>query len=150
MDLDEWALRRGRDVLKDCDRLRDLGLDENAIADFQACAFEPEPRLHGDCVDPQRQEFIEQLLETPDYQALHATTMLQEAASAIATVSFAEQFAALRKETTESKDALDREMETLACGRSMQSRKPRRRWAKPVKRSLPWGWVLARQEAMTP
>ena len=120
LELDEWALRRGRDVLKDSERLHDLRLDENAIADFHGCAFEPEPRLHGDCVDPQRQEFIEQLLETPDYQALHATTMLHEAASAIAAVSFAEQFAALRKETTEGKDALDREMETLrAVGRAI-------------------------------
>jgi uncharacterized protein with von Willebrand factor type A (vWA) domain len=120
LELDEWALRRGRDVLKDSERLHDLGLDENAIADFHGCGFEPEPRLAGDCVDPQRQEFIEQLLETPDYQALHATTMLHEAASAIAAVSFAEQFAALRKESTESKDALDREMETLrAVGRAV-------------------------------
>jgi uncharacterized protein with von Willebrand factor type A (vWA) domain len=121
LELDEWAVRRGRDVLRDSERLHDLGLDEHAMADFHGCAFEPEPRLRGACVDPQRQEFIEQLLETPDYQALHATTMLHEAASAIAAVSFAEQFAALPRDDTASKDAMDREMETLrAVGRAVK------------------------------
>src|SRR5262245_11525262 len=77
LELDEWALRRGRDLLRDSERLRGLGLDEHAVADFHECAFAPEPRLRDDCTDPRRQAFIGQLLETPDYQALHATTTLR-------------------------------------------------------------------------
>src|SRR4051794_25188237 len=72
--LDDWALRRGRDVLADSGRLRELGLGQHAIADFHGCAFEPAPQLKDDCVEPRRREFIEQLLQTPEYQALHTST----------------------------------------------------------------------------
>ncbi len=96
--LDGWALRRGREVLAESERLQALPMDEYAIADFHGAAFEPDPQLHEDCVDQQRHQFLQQLLETPDYQALHAVTLLNEAAAAIATTAFAEQFAALKDE----------------------------------------------------
>src|SRR5262245_56867929 len=126
LELDDWALRRGGEVLADSERLQALGLGEHAVADFHAAAFEPDPRLKEDCTDPQRREFVQQLLETPEYQALHTSTLLNEAASAIATTAFAEQFAALRQEEKEgregegSKDAMGREMATLrAVGRAV-------------------------------
>ena len=33
LDLDEWALRRGKEVLEESERLRNLGLCEDAVAD---------------------------------------------------------------------------------------------------------------------
>jgi len=99
LELDDWGMRRGAEVLRESERLQTLGLDESAIADFFGAAFEPEPRLHESCVDQLRHDFVRQLLETPEYNALHTSTLLNQAASAIATTSFAEQFAALRKET---------------------------------------------------
>ena len=120
LELDDWGLRRGKEVLADSSRLQELELDENAIADFHGAAFEPEPQLRPDCIDPQRREFVQQLLETPEYQALHTSTLLNEAASAIATVAFAEQFAALREEDTQGKDPLEQEMATLrAVGKAV-------------------------------
>jgi uncharacterized protein with von Willebrand factor type A (vWA) domain len=133
LDLDEWALRKGRDLLRESERLRALRLGEHTIADFHAAAFLPDPRLLPDCVDPRRREFLAQLFETPEYHALHATTTLQEAASAVAATAFAEQFAALNKDEMDhaagtatpasgrdapgkkapDKEAMDREMETL-------------------------------------
>src|SRR5262249_24561401 len=129
LELDEWGLRRGREILDESARAQLTGLDENAIADFHGAAFEPDPQLKEDCVDPERREFLVQLLESPGYRALHESTMLDAAASEIAACAFAEQFAALRKEehkdkeeTPEkgSKDIIDREMATLrAVGRAI-------------------------------
>jgi uncharacterized protein with von Willebrand factor type A (vWA) domain len=138
LQLDDWARRKGHELLKESDRLRDLKLDAHAVADFHGCAFEADPRLGEDCVDPRRRDFIEALLETPDYHALHQTTLLNAAASALATVAFAEQFAALKEEHDrheldkdlgkkeakgpgeEEHAAIEREMETLrAVGKAL-------------------------------
>src|SRR5262249_37737538 len=56
--LDEWALRRGRDLLAEAGRLKQTGVCEHAAADFHGCAFEPGPQLHEACVDPARGAFI--------------------------------------------------------------------------------------------
>jgi uncharacterized protein with von Willebrand factor type A (vWA) domain len=126
LELDEWGLRRGREVLAESQRLQQTGLDEHAVADMHGAAFEPDPRLKEACSDPSRRQFLEGLLQTPDYHALHASTTLDTSASAIAACAFAEQFAALKKEQKEEsaagkgKDALDREMATLrAVGRAV-------------------------------
>jgi uncharacterized protein with von Willebrand factor type A (vWA) domain len=121
LELDEWALRRGREVLADSERLQQTGLEEHAIADMHGAAFEPEPQLVEECVDPQRRDFLEQLLQTPDYHALHASTMLNPVASAIAAAAFAEQLAALKKEDKGGKDSVDGEMATLrTVGKAVQ------------------------------
>src|SRR5262249_35047478 len=102
-------LRKGREVLAESPRLQELGLGEHAIADFHAAAFLPDPRLLPGCVDPRRTEFLTQLFETPEYHALHTTTVLQEAASVIAATAFAEQFAELAKEDEHEADEADRD-----------------------------------------
>jgi len=43
LEVDEWGLRRGRDLLAESERLSGLGLDEFAAADFHAAAFDPDP-----------------------------------------------------------------------------------------------------------
>jgi uncharacterized protein with von Willebrand factor type A (vWA) domain len=96
--LDEWALRRGRDLVAESERLRKAGADEFAAADFFGAAFEPDPQLTPACADPRRHQFIGQLLETPEYRSLHADTRLDDVAAAIAAAHFAEQFARLKSE----------------------------------------------------
>jgi hypothetical protein len=103
--LDEWGLRRGREVLAESARIQRLALGAEAVADFHGAAFEPEPTLLPGCVDPCRHEFVRQLLQTPEYHALHAATSLDEAASAIAAAAFGEQFTRLKKELGEDDDA---------------------------------------------
>ena len=66
LELDDWGLRRGREILAESERLRQTGLDENAAADFHGAAFEPEPKLKDGCADARRHEFLSQLLQTPD------------------------------------------------------------------------------------
>src|SRR5215207_8107469 len=94
--VDEWGLRRGRDLVAESDRLRAAGTSEFAAADFFAAAFDPDPRLVEVCVDQPRHAFVRQLLDTPEYRALHAATRLDDTAAAIAAAHFADQFAALK------------------------------------------------------
>lgn len=98
--LDEWALRRGRDLVTESERLRKAGTDEFGAADFFGAAFEPDPQLMPACSDPRRHQFISQLLGTPEYRALHSDTRLDDTAAAIAAAHFAEQFAKLKSEDT--------------------------------------------------
>ncbi len=100
LEVDAWGLRRGRDLLAESERLRKSCTDEFAAADFFAAGFEPEPKLTAGCVDPRRHQFLRQLLDTPEYHALHAATRLDDTAAAIAAGHFAEQFAKLEQEDT--------------------------------------------------
>ena len=68
-----------------------------AAADLFGAAFEPDPKLAERCAEPARREFLQQLMETPDYQALHAQTALDEVASELAATHFAEGYARLRQ-----------------------------------------------------
>lgn len=102
LEVDEWGLRRGRDLVAESERLRKAGTDEFGAADFFAVGFEPEPKLLDSCSDPARHRFLAQLLDTPEYRALHADTKLDDTAAAIAAGHFAEQFAKLKKEPSGS------------------------------------------------
>ncbi|HEX4607090.1 MAG TPA: hypothetical protein VH092_02710 [Urbifossiella sp.] len=127
LEVDEWGLRRGRDLVAESDRLRAAGTDAFAAADFFAAGFDPDPRLTEACTDPLRHRFVRQLLDTPEYHALHAATRLDDTAAGIAATHFAEQFAALQAEekartgrATGAGDALTDEMATLrAVGRAV-------------------------------
>ncbi len=98
--LDVWGLRRGRDLVAESDRLRKAGADEFAAADFFGAAFEPDPKLCDSCADPRRHRFLAQLLDTPEYRALHADTRLDDTAASIAAAHFAEEFAKLKTDDT--------------------------------------------------
>jgi uncharacterized protein with von Willebrand factor type A (vWA) domain len=111
--LDDWGLRRGKDVLQESERLQeclaeveDLEQQAQAVADFHGAAFEVDPQLNAGCTDQLRWEFVKQLLETPEYHELRASTVLNDIASEIAATAFASQYAALRKEreTEEKKE----------------------------------------------
>jgi len=105
LHLDHWGLRRGEDVLKESERLQDClaglgdeGRQAHAVADFHGAAFEVDPQLNEGCTDSVRWEFVKQLMETPEYHELRASTVLNDTASEIATTAFAGQYAELRKE----------------------------------------------------
>jgi uncharacterized protein with von Willebrand factor type A (vWA) domain len=122
LDLDAWGLRLGRELLAESDRIKGLGLDEFAVADFHGCAFDPDPRLLDACADEARHAFVRQLLDTPEYRALHTATALDGTAAGIAAAAFAEQFAELRKEDEkrEAGAGADAEIATLrAVGRAL-------------------------------
>jgi uncharacterized protein with von Willebrand factor type A (vWA) domain len=130
LEIDEWGLRRGRDLLAESERLKQVGTDAHAAADFFAAAFDPDPRLRESCVDSRRHEFLTQLLGTPDYRELHTATRLDDTASEIAATHFAVQFADLTKPAASDSiaadrvDGMDSEMETLrAVGKALAAAK---------------------------
>ena len=83
LDLDDWSVRRGDELLTDTPALRALDIDTPAAADFLAAAYLPDPRLVDACRDPLRHRFLARLLETPDYRTLHERTTLCEPAAMI-------------------------------------------------------------------
>lgn len=126
LEVDAWGLRRGRDLVAESPRLRDAGTGEHAAADFFCAAFDPDPRLRASCADPRRHRFLAQLLDTPEYRALHGATRLDDTAAGIAATHFAEQFAALEREESAAGaasgagDGMAAEMATLrAVGRAV-------------------------------
>ena len=74
LKLDQWSLRKGSELLAESPRLRKLNLSAACISDLHAAAFLPNPELVESCSDPLRREFIQELINTPAYQSLHAST----------------------------------------------------------------------------
>lgn len=133
LKLDDFSIRRGKEVLWESVRMS-ASMDhyedgsasveaEAAAADFHALAFEPEPELVERCADPRRHAYVKALMENPDYQALHAETMLDDVASEMAAAGFAEQWAAVVK-TEPPKDEFKKELEAIkAAGKAVDSAK---------------------------
>lgn len=103
--LDGWGISRGENLLEASDRLSkfaSLGAEDearvNAAADFYGAAFNVEPELNHACVDRQRHQFMEALMGQPEYAALHSSTFLDDDASTIAAVAFAQQYEELTLE----------------------------------------------------
>jgi uncharacterized protein with von Willebrand factor type A (vWA) domain len=120
--LNSWGLRKGEKLLASNERIGALKMSSTAVADFHAAAFDPCPQLQERCIDTRRLELLTQLLQTPDYRALHEATLLNEPASEIAACAFAEQFARLKEkeEDTPGKEKSDPEMDPLrAVGRAL-------------------------------
>lgn len=92
MRTDEWTERRGHDIANG------TMLDALDLADMHAACFDPEPELLPACANPRKREFIEQLMATPEYRSLRTSTMLDEAASAVAAATLGKRFAALEED----------------------------------------------------
>src|SRR4051794_11666631 len=60
LELDEWGLRRGRDLLEEHSSLEHRGLTGPDLADFHAAAFDLDPRLMPGCADGLKHRFLAQ------------------------------------------------------------------------------------------
>ncbi len=138
--LDDWSLRRGREVLENSELLqKQFGMDDPAsldasksmdqcveefqklTADFHGAAFEPEPQLAPACANERLRGYMQQLLETPEFKALHQETQLDEAASELAAAAFAQSWVALAK-TEQSEDDFKSQMQAMrAASQALQS-----------------------------
>lgn len=128
LKLDEWGLRRGEDVLGESARLQECLADldgweqqAHAVADFHGAAFEFDPQLNEGCADQLRGQFLQQLVETPEYHQLRASTVLNATASEIAAAAFAKQYAELREkrkqtETSENSEGAEGRQPTGGSG----------------------------------
>lgn len=148
--LDEWSMRKGREVAngelhaevfkpllmekasdgtlqpvqdqKKTDELKKLA--EMATADFHAAAFEPEVELSKNPKNQKIAQYMKDLMETPEFQALHNETQYDEEASLFASAKFAQGYVKL--EQTEStgdpnKDAIVCMRVAYEAGRSAAS-----------------------------
>ena len=94
--LDKWDLARGREQLNST--LVNKGVTQEAMADFYGASFNSEPILAPNCVDQRRHSFVKMLLESPEYQALHTTTRLNQAQAALASHKIAEAWVKLMEQ----------------------------------------------------
>ena len=102
--LDDWSIRRGAeslqgDVLGPILTEQEQATAELVAADCLGAAFEPTPKLAEVCADETRGRFFRQLMETEEYQALHAETRLDPLASELAAGHFAQGYLALVEQT---------------------------------------------------
>jgi hypothetical protein len=134
LELDDWSLRRGAEVFNSSERIKEgfaslipedhpdpteamsgiLPQAELATADFHSAAFDPEPQLAKKCKNERIHKYMQALLETAEFKALHSQTQLDETASEIAAASFAEEWVKLVK-TEEPTDPLKKEMQCLGA-----------------------------------
>lgn len=140
--MDSWGRRRGRDlVAADPDISDACGLNAaakagaaafqeavdywgRAVADFHAAAYEPDVALTAKCEDGLREEFVRQLMETQEFEALRESTVLNPAAAEMAAGCFAKQFAVRRAEAArdqaQGKAGTDGDLQTMkAAARAM-------------------------------
>lgn len=111
LKMDLWGERRGADLFQnDADLRKAIGVDSKplteadeqywsrAVADFHSAAFDVAPEMNEKCEDGLRQDFLKNVMETPEFQEMRLTTMANATAAEIATACFAKQFAVRRAE----------------------------------------------------
>lgn len=106
LKLDEWDIQKGQHCLDNSPNLQNAGVGADEAADFFGASFLLGPEMNERCVDENRQKFIQEMLNTTDFQQLHNQTKLNTLASEIATtqigVKYAEFVAETKKEALEN------------------------------------------------
>jgi uncharacterized protein with von Willebrand factor type A (vWA) domain len=88
---DDWDRAVGEEVM----RRHSLGDDAKAVADFHSASYHLSPEPAGKCINKRRQEFMDTLMESPEYKQLHESTRQNRLASEVAAVRFTRQYQAL-------------------------------------------------------
>jgi uncharacterized protein with von Willebrand factor type A (vWA) domain len=120
--VDDWGLRKGEELLETSEvvhkQFEELGVPRDvrnpehyatdrydkikaathAAADFHAAAFEPSPQLAENPKNERIARYMRNLMETPEFQALHSETQLDEMASEMATAHFAKAWVAVSQQ----------------------------------------------------
>lgn len=105
LELDRWSRRRGNELSKEWAELpvdegqpKPAPYEPNMVADAHGSLFEPEPRLAERPADKARAAWWRQLMETPEYQALHQQTCLDSPMAEIGAKSIVDQWSAYAAE----------------------------------------------------
>jgi uncharacterized protein with von Willebrand factor type A (vWA) domain len=88
LKLDLWGLRQGESLLQESLKLQQLALNKEEVADLHGLAFLPSLEFHAQTQDPIRRQFMEQLLQSIEFQLLKDSTRLNLIASQIAATAF--------------------------------------------------------------
>lgn len=99
---DLWSSRRGGELFDQFGSAIPLNEGEvrEALTDFFNASFDIAPELlpEDQVTNPGRRQFLESLIQTPEYQSLHARTALDDTAAELACGSFAQSFGTIVKE----------------------------------------------------
>lgn len=100
LELDAWDRDQGRILKERHTKFTNLvGIDEHALADFHAAAFLLEPKASEiPCGNERRAEYMQTMMDSPDYKTLHSATALNALASEMASVQMADKFHELMME----------------------------------------------------
>lgn len=114
--VDGWDFAQGERIK---DNVNDPILTDEAAADFFAVYFHQQPELLGLCVDPRRQQMIEQLMESSEYQTLHMSTMSNYMASEMAATALANQYCAMKQNDKNCSKPHTKEEQEIQCLRAI-------------------------------
>jgi hypothetical protein len=126
---DAWGIHYAKEVLqtwehdgllKDADG-KPIEIDEFTATDCFTACFDVEPQFEKSCVDPVRTEFMQALLNTPEYQALHQHTALNDCAAEIAALGYSREVVALRGEKAAPPGSIQRDIQVLRHANSATS-----------------------------
>lgn len=91
--VDRWGRRRGAELAGEWQADTDLPqADEHVTTDALAALFDARPTRAARPADPHRAAWWHQLLETPEYRALHAQTVLSPTLSRLGAAALARQW----------------------------------------------------------
>lgn len=90
---DEWDAAKGEQLSKQ----HGIGDSPLSVADFHSMFYHLQPEVAGQCISKRRQQFVETMMESPEYQAIHQSTQQNLLASELATIRVAREFADLQK-----------------------------------------------------
>ena len=88
LKLDLWGLRQGESLIQESPKLQQLALNQEEVADLHGLAFLPSPEFHEQSQDSVRRHFMEQLVQSHEFQLLKDSTRLNLIASQIAATAF--------------------------------------------------------------
>lgn len=100
---DHWSERIAERLAEEWWCQGDIEQTVSEITDAHTACFEPRPQLAQQCTNPVRQRWFEDLLQSPDFKALHSSTCFDDALSQIAAKQIVERF----QEYELSKDSED-------------------------------------------
>lgn len=107
LDLDRFNLRRGRQIAEHWRGEKLVECEPEIAADSFAALFEYENELAENPADKHRAAWMKQLMETPEYQALHAQTVLENDLAALAAKPLVEQWLKYVEEQKPGEDGDD-------------------------------------------
>lgn len=93
--LDEWDLAKGAELHRSWPSKLAAAVGKDGAADFFAACYLDAPALAKHPLSPRLAEFVKNILELPDHQALRESTRFDVSKSRLAATTLAEQFAKL-------------------------------------------------------
>jgi uncharacterized protein with von Willebrand factor type A (vWA) domain len=116
LDVDRWGRAKGKELAESWKAADVAEHKPEHVADAHAALFEPEPRPSTAPAEPGRAAWWKQLMESPEYQALHGKTALDGGLSELASKSICDQWKEYAVENPEPAPCKDGEAPVPAPG----------------------------------